>query len=106
MERFAPIIVDMVGKLGFPSLSAEMARVFNNIILAQVPVEPRIRSNHRVAYLIVAKSYRQRFWLAFCRKLLHVHRLCSETPGKVIQLYRKVSKLMRNLSRAALAGRS
>jgi len=106
MERFAPIMVDMAGKLGFPSLSAEMARVFNNIILAAVPVEPRIRSNHRVAYLISPKSYRERFWAAFCRNLLHVHRLCSETPGRVIQLYRKVSKLMRNLARATLAGRS
>lgn len=100
MERFAPIMVDMAGKLGFLSLSAEMATVFNNSILAQVPFEPRIRGNHTVAYLIVPKSYRERFGVVFWRNLLHARRFSAEAPNRVRQLYRKVLKLMHNPSGA------
>jgi (p)ppGpp synthase/HD superfamily hydrolase len=101
IERFAPIMVDMAGKLGFPSLSAEMARVFNNIILAQVPVEPRIRSNHRVAYRIVLKSYRERFGVAYYRKLLHARLWCSEILSRVKRLCWKASKVVGHLLRTA-----
>jgi len=85
MERFAAIMVDMAGKLGFPSLATEMATVFNNIILAQVPVEPRIRGNHRVAYLIVPNSYRERFWVVYLRQ---AHRLFSKVLNRAKRLYR------------------
>jgi HD domain len=69
LERFAPIMVDMAGKLGFPSLSAAMATAFNSAISAQCPVEPRVRGNHTTAYFIAPRSYCQRISVLFWRKL-------------------------------------
>ncbi len=92
MERYAPIMVDMAGKLGFSSLSAEMERVFSNVTLAQVPIEPCIRSNHHAAYLIIPRSYRERFGVVFLRQ---AHLLFSKVLNRVKRLYRKAGKLMR-----------
>ena len=52
----------MAEKLGFPSLSAEMASVFREI-LTQPPLGPRIGTSEPAAYLIVPQSYHERFWV-------------------------------------------
>src|SRR5262245_5491245 len=74
IQRVGPDLVAMADKLGFPSLSAEMASVFTNVALTPTPMEPRIRTFEPDAYLIAPKSYRQRLWVVFLPK---IHWLCS-----------------------------
>lgn len=101
VEIYGPMMMAMAEKLGFPSLSAEMTTLFGNIMSAQVPIESRVRSNQHVAYLVVPKSYRERFWVASYRRLLHAHLWCSEILSRVNRLYRKASKVVGHLLRTA-----
>jgi (p)ppGpp synthase/HD superfamily hydrolase len=94
IERYGPVMADLAERLGFRSLSDEMTAVFANVVSAQIPLEPRIGGREHVAYLIVPRSYRQRFWVASYRKLLDVHLWCSQILNRVKRLCWKASKLL------------
>jgi len=96
MERYGPILVSTAERLGFSSLAAEMAHVFESIIAARLPVVPWIRSKHRVAYLVAPKSYRERFSVTFWVKAFYSYQFCSRVPGKI---YRKISERVQHLLR-------
>jgi (p)ppGpp synthase/HD superfamily hydrolase len=100
LERFAPIMVDMAGKLGFPSLSALMATAFNSVISAQCPVESRIRGNHTMAYFIAPRSYCQRISVLFWQKLSGAFRLGFKSLRRTKRLCSRVFKFMHNGVRA------
>jgi (p)ppGpp synthase/HD superfamily hydrolase len=87
MERYGPIMVHMAEKLGFPSLSVEMEATFKSITSAELPLEPCVRTNEQVAYLVVARSYRVRFWIIWSRK---GHRLFSTILDRARRLYWKI----------------
>ncbi len=96
IQHGGPAMVSMAEKLGFPSLSAEMASVFKEI-LTQAPLGPRIGTSEPAAYLIVPKSYHERFWVVYLPK---VHRLCFEILNTLRRLRWKGSKLIHGLLRA------
>ncbi|HEY2988590.1 MAG TPA: HD domain-containing protein [Candidatus Binatia bacterium] len=99
LERYGPMIASMADGLGFAALAKEMATVFSLITLAQVPVEPCIRSNQYVAYLILPRSCRVRFSLIFCRKLFSGYLLRVRVLNKVKSLWRRFAhSLLRMIS--------
>jgi hypothetical protein len=97
IQRAGPAMVSIAEKLGFPSLSAEMASMFGDIVLMEVPLEARIRTSEPAAYLVVPKSYHQRFWVVYLPK---AHRLCPEILNRLRRLRWKGSKLIRGLLRS------
>ena len=96
IQRAGPAMVSIAEKLGFPSLSAEMASMFGDIVLMEVPLEARIRTSEPAAYLVVPKSYHQRFWVVYLPK---AQRLYSTILNRVKWRYRKASELCRYLLR-------
>ena len=96
IQRVGPDMVLMAEKLGFPSLSAEMASVFRDIVLTQTPMEPCIRTSEPDAYLIVPQSYHERFWVVVLPK---AQRFCSKILNRLRRLRRKGSKLIHGLLR-------
>jgi hypothetical protein len=64
-ERRGPIIVDMANKLGFPTLAAELARVFRETMSGKIPLELHSKSNQNCAYLVPPRSYQKRLSAAF-----------------------------------------
>ena len=97
IQHAGPAMVSMAEQLGFPSLSAEMASVFGDMVLAEVPVEARIRTSEPAAYLIVPKSYQERFWVVYMRK---AHRFCFAILNALRRLRWKCSRFIRGLLRA------
>jgi Domain of unknown function (DUF6817) len=69
IERHGALIRDMADRLGFPTLAAELARVFRETTTGGIPRELRNRSNQTRAYLIAPKSYRKRLPLAVWHQL-------------------------------------
>lgn len=89
MQSYGPIMREMSEKLGQSSLSAEMTAAFRSISSAEIPIEPSIRSQHQVAYLIVPMSYRERFGVVLLRQ---AHRLFSKVLNRMRRLYQKARK--------------
>ena len=100
MKSYGPMLVSMAERLGFSSLAAEMAQVFKDIISTHIPVEPWIRSKHQVAYLVVPKSYRERFSVRSWRKLSGAFQLGVKTPRRVKRLCGTVFRFMQNVTKA------
>jgi (p)ppGpp synthase/HD superfamily hydrolase len=98
IESYGPIMVGMAERLGFSSLSAEMANAFRNITSAQIPLQPCMRDSHPAAHLIVPKSYHERFWVVYLPK---ANQLYLKILNRTKRLYRKASKLRRYLLRTA-----
>jgi UDP-N-acetylmuramyl pentapeptide synthase len=96
IKRHGSAMVAMAEKLGFPSLSKEMAMVFENISLADVTLEPRMRATQAAAYLVVPNSYRERLWVVFLPK---IRWLCSGLLRRARRLYWKSAKLITPLKR-------
>jgi UDP-N-acetylmuramyl pentapeptide synthase len=96
IKRHGCTMVAMAEKLGFPSLSAEMATVFSNITSAHVTLEPRMRATQDAAYLIVPNSYRERLLVVFLRK---IHWLCAGLLRRARRVYWKSAKLITPLKR-------
>ena len=96
IQRAGPAMVSMAEKLGFPSLSAEMASVFGDMVLTEVPLEARIRTSEPAAYLVVPKSYHQRFWVVYLPK---AQRFCSVILNALRRLRWKCSRFIRGLLR-------
>jgi len=99
MTTYAPILLSMAERLGFASLAAEMAPVFKNTMSAQVPIVPWIRSKHQVAYLVVPKSYCEKFLVMLSRKRSEISHFCSRIRNRVNQTCRRVSKRIRRILR-------
>jgi (p)ppGpp synthase/HD superfamily hydrolase len=86
LERYGPIMMEMSKTLGFPSLAAEMERVFRIVRATQIPVRPTIVRKRQTVYVVTPKSYCERLFLKFHRKLMSgcrsgvrvVHRAASE----------------------------
>ena len=70
LESYGPIMMEMSKTLGFPSLAAEMERVFRIVTATQIPVRPTIVRKQQTVYFVSAQSYRERFFLTFHRKLM------------------------------------
>jgi len=103
IDRYGPMWIEMAEKLGFLSLASGMAATFKNITSAELPIEPCIRTKDHAAYRVVARSYRERFWVTCSRK---VHRLLSKILNIGRRLFGKLPEPMRDLLRTAfqLAG--
>jgi (p)ppGpp synthase/HD superfamily hydrolase len=97
IQRAGPDMVSIAEKLGFPSLSAEMASVFRDIVLTQTTMEPRVRTSEPDAYLIVPQSYHERLLVVYLPK---AQRFCSEIFNRLRRLRWKGSKLIHGLLRA------
>jgi (p)ppGpp synthase/HD superfamily hydrolase len=78
IQRYGPIMTEMAERLGTRLLATEMQIVFNKTIAAKPPIEPCIRSNHSMAYLVSSRSYRDRFSTSSLRKLVHGYQLASK----------------------------
>jgi (p)ppGpp synthase/HD superfamily hydrolase len=98
IEDYGAVLADMAEKLGYPSLSVGLAAVLREISSVDLPVEPCIRNNHTTAYLIIPRSYSQRFWVKFYRKLLYAYRSISRRINWVCA---KSAKLTRKFLRTA-----
>jgi len=108
LMTYGSMLVSMAERLGFSSLAAEMTPVFNNTMSAQVPIVPWIRSKHQVAYLVVPKSYREKFLVMLSRKQSEISYFCSRIRNRVNLTCRRVSKLIRRILRrlSSLAGKA
>jgi hypothetical protein len=103
LERLGPILMEMAARLGFPSLAAEMDRVFKIIRCAEVPVEPPIPRNSQDIYLIAPRSYCDRFHLMACRKLISGCRLGLSIARRARSKCGRSYHSMRRRLRSALA---
>jgi (p)ppGpp synthase/HD superfamily hydrolase len=65
-----PIMVEMAEKLGFPTLAAELARVFRETILAETPAELLNEVSRSRPLVIAPKSYRRRLSVAFHQEFI------------------------------------
>ncbi len=103
MQHCGPVMVSMAEKLGFPSLSNEMASLFGDIISAPIALEPRITASHDSAFLVVPNSYSERFWAIYLPKL---QRLFFKILNRARWLYWRRSRLKHHLLRtvSSLAG--
>jgi (p)ppGpp synthase/HD superfamily hydrolase len=99
MKSYGPTLISMAERLGLTSLAEEMAQVFKDIVSIQVPIEPWIRSKHQVAYLIVPRSYRERFLVRWRRKLSDAFRLCFTIIRRAKRLSCRVFSGMQNVPR-------
>ena len=70
LERYGPIMMEMSKTLGFPSLAAEMERVFRIVRATQIPVRPTIVRKQQTVYFVIPQSYRKRLSLTFYRTLM------------------------------------
>ena len=100
MNSYGPMLMTMAERLGFSSLAAEMAQVFKDIISIRVPVEPWIRSKHQVAYLVVPKSYHERFSVRSWRTLSGAFQLGLTGLRRVKRLCGRVLRFMQNVAQA------
>jgi UDP-N-acetylmuramyl pentapeptide synthase len=96
IKRHGPSMVAMAEKLGFPSLSKEMAMVFKDVNLADVALEPRIRTTQDAAYLIVPKSYVERFWVAYLVKPSRLYSVLKEKIRRQLKKYPRIYEVVRS----------
>jgi (p)ppGpp synthase/HD superfamily hydrolase len=101
INQHGSVMVSMAEKLGFPSLSAEMAQVFKDIVSTQLPLEPCIETSEPAAYLVVPKSYHEPFWVVYWPK---ARRLGSEVLNTLRRVRWRASTLIRGLLRADSSG--
>ena len=83
IQRYGPMMIEMADRLGARLLAAEMQTVFNQIITAELPIEPCIRSNHYAAYFVPSRSYRDSFSASAQRKFFRGCRLASKVMKKL-----------------------
>ncbi|NJM70115.1 MAG: HD domain-containing protein [Scytonema sp. RU_4_4] len=80
-------MVEMAEKLGFPTLAVELATVFKETALAEIPVELRNQSSHSASFFLVPNSYRKRLSVAFSHWLVSkLHHLSSAIVHKLRHL--------------------
>jgi len=93
LKVYGPIMAETADKLGFPLLSAEMAEVFESVVATELAVEPHIRGDQPVAFLIVPKSYSRQVGAAFYQKLLQARSQYCDHVNSVKRLCRKCFRL-------------
>ena len=98
MKSYGPMLMSMAERLGFSSLAAEMAQVLR--IVSTQSFKPWIRSKHQVAYIVVPKSYRERFSVRSWRKLSGAFQLGLKTLRRVKRLCGRVFRFMQNVTKA------
>jgi hypothetical protein len=96
MKQYGPEMVLLGERAGFLSLAAEMASVFETAISAQGVLEPRIRTIHDSAFLLVPSSYCERFGAMYLPK---VRRLYSKMINQNRWLRWRLRKLKQLLLR-------
>ena len=101
IKEHGSVMVSMAEKLGFSSLSAEMAQVFTKIVSTRLPLEPRIENSQPAAYLVVPKSYHEPFWIVYWLK---ARRFGSQLLNTLREIRWKGSTLIRGLLRADSSG--
>ena len=76
IQKIGPMLVDLAEMMGFPSLAAELARVFSETLNAEVLPELRSQSASDGAFLVIPFSYRRRLSVQSRQKLAAAkHRL-------------------------------
>ena len=86
------IIVDIAEKLGFPTLSVELARVFRETASNKIPLELRNSSAQNSSFLLAPKSYQKRLSV-----VLH-HRFIKEYSHLLHTIVRKLGHLRSAIS--------
>ena len=103
VESYGPMIMGMAEKLGFRSLSTGMANVFGNMTAVEIPIEPGMTDAHDSGYLVVPRSYRERFGAVYVPK---VRRWGRNVLNRVRRLYRRGVRLTGSILRILRAGAS
>jgi (p)ppGpp synthase/HD superfamily hydrolase len=97
MAQRGPLLVNLAARLGLSSLALEMESTFRNVAGVEIPLEPCIRCQHSIAYLVVPRSYRERF-AVLCRRKLR------DAPWVVLRRVKrqccKFFRFMRNVVQA------
>jgi len=70
IDRNGHIMVEIAENLGFPTLAAELARVFRETVLAKIPVELLSEISRPRSLVIPPKSYRRRLSVAFYQEII------------------------------------
>lgn len=68
IEGNLPVMMDLAGRLGFPTLAAELAEAAGEALAGEIPLEARSRSLPRRTYLVAPSSYRKRRWIAVLQR--------------------------------------
>jgi (p)ppGpp synthase/HD superfamily hydrolase len=100
LESRGPQLVELAERLGFPSLAAEMERTFRNVAAAELPMDPCIRCDNTIAYLIAPRSYRQCFSVMSWRKLAAAYGLSAILLGRAKRLCGRIWRSICNTAHA------
>jgi (p)ppGpp synthase/HD superfamily hydrolase len=96
MNSYGPMLISIAERLGFPSLAAEMKVAFDAVFSTRLPLVPLIRSKHHVAYVVVPRSYHERFFVVVWRKLWRAYRLGITLLLRAKRLCGRGFRLMQN----------
>ncbi len=109
--RYGDLMIQMAEKLGFPTLAANLAKVFREAISAEIPVEIRRLTNRnrsfevirvsgkQEAFFIIPKSYNKRLSVLFGQEL---SRLLSSMKSRKIFRFRSYARRLKNKVRELL----
>jgi (p)ppGpp synthase/HD superfamily hydrolase len=86
INHYIHLLVEMSEKLGFPALAEELTRVFQEISVAEIPVELRNQSGHNISFFLVPNSYRQRLSITF------YHWFTSKFRHLLTAIFRKIPR--------------
>ena len=94
------IVIQMAEELGFPSLAAELKRIFDETVLSEIPVEIRSPIGYEHLFLIAPNSYRrsvsayQELALQYLRRQLYLpFKLRRFLPPKLRRFLRRLISL-------------
>jgi len=100
MESRGPQLVQLAERLGFRSLAAEMEMAFRNVAAVELPLEPCIRCEYNVAYLIAPRSYRRCFSVTSWRKLSEAYGLSFLLLSRAKRLCGRVFRFIHNVAQS------
>ncbi|MFB2935693.1 DUF6817 domain-containing protein [Aerosakkonemataceae cyanobacterium BLCC-F154] len=85
------LMVEMAEKLGFPSLAKQLATVFQQTTLAEIPNELRNQSGENVSFTIAPNSYRKKLSLVWYPWFLSQLRRWRSIPRRAIRAIGKTN---------------
>ena len=94
-------LASLAERLGFPSLAAELKKVFENVAAAEIPLEPVVRYDYTEAFLVVPPSYRRRFPVLCYRKFSEGRQTVLGLLRRPKLLSRKIFRLVQHIMRAS-----
>ena len=97
LQSYIPILIDMSKRLGYPALAAELKSVCEDILVAQLPIEPCIRTDQVEAYFVSPSSYRERLCIRGGHTLQNMRRLGAGVLQRAKTAYRDPKLILRRL---------